>query len=123
MFRFQDLFRGARQDDPMVEADVWSWIESDLPFFEFVPEELRPRLRALATEILRSKEFHGAHGLQVDERMMLSIALQAALLVLRLGADSYQGWVGIVVYPGDFVIPRSVMDEDGIVHEYDEPSS
>ncbi len=121
MFRFQDLFRGARRDDPTVEADVWSWIESDLPFFEFVPAELRPRLRALATEILRSKEFHGAHGLVVDERMMLSIALQAALLVLRLGADSYHGWVGIVVYPGDFVIPRSVMDEDGIVHEYDEP--
>jgi Mlc titration factor MtfA (ptsG expression regulator) len=25
-----------------------------------------------------------------------------------------------MVYPGDFVIPRSVADEDGVVHEYDD---
>lgn len=121
MFRLQDLFRGPHRNDPAVEEDVWAWIESDLPFFDFVPPELRPRLREIATGILRSKEFHGAHGLEVTDRMMLSIALQAALLVLRLGVESYRGWVGIVIYPGDFVIPRSIMDEDGVVHEYDEP--
>ncbi len=120
MFRLQKLFQGARRDDPRVEEEVWQWIESDLPFFEFIPPELYPRLRLLATEILRDKEFHGAHGVEVDDRMMLSIALQAALLILRLGSASYRGWVGIVVYPGDFVIPRSVVDEAGVVHEYQE---
>jgi len=121
MFRLRDLFRGAQHDDAAVEEDVWTWVESDLPFFDFVPAELRPRLRQIATGILRSKEFHGAQGLEVTDRMMLSIALQASLLVLRLGEASYRGWVGIVIYPGDFVIPRSVMDEDGVVHEYEEP--
>ena len=122
MFHLHDLFRnGRRDDDAAVDESVWAWIESDLPFLEFVPAEMRPRLRELATEILRDKEFHGAHGLEVDDRMMLSIALQAALLILRLGSGCYRGWVGIVVYPGDFMIPRSVVDEAGVVHEYDEP--
>jgi len=120
MFRLQKLFQGAHRDDPRVEEDVWQWIESDLPFLEFVPSEQHPRLRRLATEILREKEFHGARGVEVTDRMMLSIALQAALLILRLGSASYRGWVGIVVYPGDFVIPRSVVDEAGVVHEYQE---
>ncbi|MCB1915394.1 MAG: zinc-dependent peptidase [Rhodocyclaceae bacterium] len=122
MFRLHDLFRSDRRDDPSVDENVWAWIESDLPFLEFLPPEIRPRLRELATEILREKEFHGAHGLAVDDRMMLSIALQASLLILRLGSGSYRGWVGIVVYPGDFVIPRSVVDEAGVVHEYREPA-
>ncbi len=54
--------------------------------------------------------------------MQLSIALQACLPILNLdtGLDAYRGWVGIVVYPGDFVIPRQIVDEDGIVHEFDD---
>ncbi len=59
---------------------------------------------------------------QLTAAMQLSIALQACLLILNLdtGLDAYRGWVGIVVYPGDFVIPRQIVDEDGIVHEFDD---
>ena len=121
MFGFHKLFRSAQANDPRVDEDVWAWVESDLPFLEFIPAEVKPRLRALAVELLRDKEFHGAHGLEVNERMMLSIALQASLTILRLGTAAYRGWVGLVVYPGDFVIPRSVTDEAGVVHEYQEP--
>ena len=28
------------------------------------------------------------------------------------GLDAYADWVGIIVYPGDFVIPRSEVDEN-----------
>ena len=120
MYNFTSLFRNRKAGALEVDESVWRWVESDLPFLEFVPADARPRLRALAVELLRGKEFHGAQGLEVDERMMLSIALQASLTILRLGAQAYDGWVGIVVYPGDFVIPRSVVDEAGVVHEYDE---
>lgn len=120
MYGFRKLFRNRRADDVEVEESVWAWVESDLPFFDFLPDELRPRLRRLAIELLRGKEFHGAQGLEVDERMMLSIALQASLTILRLGTAAYRDWVGIVVYPGDFVIPRVVTDDSGVVHEYQE---
>ena len=46
---------------------------------------------------------------------------QACLPVLHLGLDWYQGWRSIVVYPGEFLVPRSVTDDAGVVHEYTEP--
>ncbi len=36
------------------------------------------------------------------------------------GLDSYRGWLGVIVYPGDFIIPRKQMSEDGVVHEFDD---
>ena len=52
--------------------------------------------------------------------MAVAIAAQACLPVLRLGLDWYDGFVGIVVHSDEVVARREVMDEDGIVHEYDE---
>jgi len=40
--------------------------------------------------------------------------------VLRLGLDAYSGFVGIVIHPDEVVARREVMDEDGVVHHYDE---
>lgn len=103
-----------------ISAAQWAEVESALPFLDFIPPSERPRLRQLALELLADKEVHGAHGLVVTDTMLLSIALQACLPVLHRGLDAYSGWVGIVIYPGDFLISRQVADEDGIVHEYDD---
>ena len=62
----------------------------------------------------------GAHGLPVTERMRVAIAAQACLPILELGLDWYAGWTGIVVYPGDFRVRRREMDEDGVVHEWED---
>jgi MtfA peptidase len=40
--------------------------------------------------------------------------------VLNLNVDMFAGFHGIVVYHGEILAHREVMDEDGIVHEYDE---
>ena len=37
--------------------------------------------------------------------------------------DAYQGWVGIVIYPGEFKVGREEMDASGVVHEYDDELS
>ncbi|WP_298623971.1 zinc-dependent peptidase [uncultured Zoogloea sp.] len=103
-----------------VPPKQWNRVEARLPFLAYLPPDERPRLRQMALEFLTEKEVHGAEGLVVTDDMLLSIALQACLPVLHIGLDAYVGWVGIVVYPGDFVIPRSIVDEDGVVHEYDD---
>ena len=69
---------------------------------------------------LAEKEFTGAHGLDVTDDMRVSIAAQACLPILELGLDWYGGWRGIVVYPGDFRVRRTEVDEDGVVHEWDD---
>jgi Mlc titration factor MtfA (ptsG expression regulator) len=104
-----------------VSETQWSAAEADLPFLEYLGDDDRRRLREMAREFLAIKEWHAAQGLKLTPAIQLSIALQACLPILNLGLDRYRGWVGIVVYPGDFIIPRSVMDEDGVVHEYDDP--
>ena len=121
MFSALRRWRRRRQADRMtVSTAQWEQVEQSLPFLAWRPAEDRPRLRRLALEFLAEKQVHGARGLEVSDTMLLSIALQACLPVLHIGLDAYVGWVGIVVYPGDFVIPRSIVDEDGVVHEYDD---
>lgn len=96
----------------------WRDAEYPLPFLDRLNEDERMRLRALAREFIATKEWSGAQGLELTAALQISIALQACLPILHLGLDWYRGWVGIVVYPGDFVIPRRVVDADGVVHEY-----
>jgi Mlc titration factor MtfA (ptsG expression regulator) len=77
-------------------------------------------LRRLCSLFLDRKEFSGAQGLQIDDQMAVAIAAQACLLVLRLGLQAFDGFVGIVVHRDEVQVRREVMDEHGLVHEYDE---
>lgn len=108
------------QAAPDIDEALWQRAEARLPFLDFLEPRQRARLRNLARGFLAGKEFHGAHGLEINDEMMLTIALQACLPVMRVGLNAYRGWVGIVVYPGEIVIPRQQVDEDGVVHEFND---
>lgn len=103
-----------------VAPELWARVEASLPFLDFLPGEARTRLRGLALEFLAEKQLSGARGLELNDAMRLAIALQACLPILARGLDAYDDWVGVVVYPGDFVVPRRITDAAGVVHEYDE---
>lgn len=112
-----------RESGPRIPDALWQDTIARLPFVARLrPDELA-RLRELAEGFLAEKEFTAVGGLELSDAMCASIAVQGCLPILNLGLDWYQGWVGIVVYPDEFVIPRSVQDDDGIVHEYDEVAS
>lgn len=118
--RFRNWLRRRRLARVQVPARMWDVVEARLPFLDHLGRDDRARLRLLAREFLAEKEFHGAHGMAVDDAMRLSIALQACLPILNIGLNAYRGWVGVIVYPGDFIVPRSRLDEDGVVHEYED---
>ena len=101
------------------------WLESvkRLPFLDGLSTAERLRLRQLTEAFLASKEFTSAGGLQLTDAMCVSIAVQGCLPILNLGLTCYRDWVGIVVYPDEFIIPRTVEDEFGVVHEYDDIAS
>ena len=69
---------------------------------------------------LASKEFHGVDGFEVTDDVALAVAAQACLPVLKLGLSWYDGFVGIVMHADEVVAQREVMDEDGVVHLYEE---
>jgi Mlc titration factor MtfA (ptsG expression regulator) len=100
---------------------LWDSTLTSMPFLTRLTIGDKERLRALVTRFLIDKEMAGAAGLELTSAMQVNIAVQACLPVLHLGLDWYRGWRSIVVYPGEFLVPRSVTDDAGVVHEYSEP--
>lgn len=114
-----------RREQRIVERRTISdalWLETlqALPFITRRSEADLTELRRLSSLFLDEKEFSGAGGLEVTDAIALRIAVQACLPVLRLGLAPYRGFVGIVVHPDEVVAPREVVDDDGVVHQYDE---
>jgi Mlc titration factor MtfA (ptsG expression regulator) len=99
---------------------LWELTLARYPFLAGRDADELATLRTLATLFLAEKEFAGAHGFEVSDEIAVAIAAQACLPVLRLGLARYAGFVGIVVHPDEVVARREVVDEDGIVHHYDE---
>ncbi|WP_417070174.1 zinc-dependent peptidase [Niveibacterium terrae] len=116
---FSRLFK--RRTAPPVPAEQWETVEAPLAdlLAHLSPAE-RASLRTQALDFLARKQICGAAGLQITDEIRLTIALQACLPILKLDLAAYDGWVEIIVYPGDFVIPRRQVSEDGVLHEYDE---
>lgn len=97
---------------------LWETVLAAYPFLARLSPQERADLRARSAWLLASKHINGAQGLQPTDAMMLAIAVQASLPILKLDPALYAGWDEIIVYPGGFLIPRSHQDEAGVVHEY-----
>jgi len=103
-----------------IDASLWQRVAAGLPFLRGLDAAELRRLQELSLLFLAEKEFVAAGGLELDDAMRLAIAVQACLPILELGLDWYAGWTGIVVYPGDFRVPRAELDEAGVLHEWQE---
>lgn len=99
---------------------LWQHTLARYPFLQRLSAEDMTELRRLASLFLDKKEFTGAGGLVVTDEMAVAVAAQACLPVLRLGIEQYDDFVGIVMHPDEVVARREVMDETGVVHQYDE---
>jgi Mlc titration factor MtfA (ptsG expression regulator) len=99
---------------------LWRDMLARYPFLQARPAAELLRLKELAARFLATKEFHGANGLVITDGVALAIAAQAVLPVLHLGLAWYDDFVGIVVHPGEVLARRTVTDETGVVHHYDE---
>jgi MtfA peptidase len=103
-----------------IEDGLWRAAITPFPFLEQLNEAEQAKLKALALLFLAEKEFTAGASLALTDRIRLLVATQACLPILELGLDWYAGWTGIVVYPYDFRVRRTEMDEHGVVHEWDD---
>lgn len=110
----------ARQAAPIDEG---LWESATLPylFMRGMPPADAERLRTLASRFLATKQFAATHDLEITPFMHVQVAAQAVILVLELGLEWYDGWSDIIVYPGQFVPEREVVDENGVVHLVNDP--
>ncbi len=103
-----------------IPDDLWKRTLVRYPFLLRRDPADGAELRRLTSLFLDRKEFTAAGGLRLTDAMVVAIAAQAVLPVLRLGLARYDGFVGIVVHPDQVNARRAVADAQGVVHEYDE---
>ncbi len=84
-----------------IDDALWADATRGLEFIKSLSASETGKLRRLVVLFLAEKEFAAAHGLE-------------------LGLDWYAGWSGVVVYPGDFRVRRTEVDEHGVVHEWED---
>jgi Mlc titration factor MtfA (ptsG expression regulator) len=99
---------------------LWKRTLVRYPFLQRRDPAQAAELRRLTSLFLDRKEFSAAGTLRLTDAMVVAIAAQAALPVLRLGLARYDGFVGIVVHADQVLARREVADADGVVHAYDE---
>jgi Mlc titration factor MtfA (ptsG expression regulator) len=103
-----------------IPDDLWKRTLVRYPFLQRRDAADAAELRRLTSLFLDRKEFDAAGGLKLTDAVVVAIAAQAVLPVLRLGLARYDGFVGIVVHPDQVVARREVADDDGVVHQYHE---
>jgi Mlc titration factor MtfA (ptsG expression regulator) len=103
-----------------IPDDLWALTLARYPFLSRRSADDLAALRDLTTLFLADKEFHGTQGLEITDEIAVAISAQACLPILRLGLHYYDSFAVIVVHPEEVVVTRQVMDDDGVVHEYEE---
>ncbi len=103
-----------------IPDDLWKRTLVRYPFLQRRDPHDAAALRRLTSLFLDRKEFNAVGGLRLTDAMVVAVAAQAVLPVLRLGLTRYDGFVGIVLHPGTVVAQREAADEDGVVHVYEE---
>jgi Mlc titration factor MtfA (ptsG expression regulator) len=103
-----------------IDDALWRSATGNLAFISRLSADESEKLKRLVILFLSEKQLSGAHDIDLTDGMRVSIAAQACLPILELGLDWYSGWTGIVIYPGDFRVKRSEVDEAGVLHEWDD---
>ena len=100
--------------------DAWRAALAPYRFFDRLTVDEHRRLRELVSLFCAGKEFAPGNDFQITLQTQLQIAAQACLPILNLDLSFYSGWHGIIVYAGEVMVRREEMDEDGVVHTYND---
>ncbi len=97
-----------------IPFDLWQQVVSQTKLLHNLSSVEKAKLRKLATLFIRKKTVTPARGFQLTDEMIVAIAAQASLPILKLGLDYYRGWVEVILYPGAFRVNHNSSDEAGI---------
>ena len=99
-----------------IDAELWRRLVSSVSYLRGLTADDLQRLHEDVRIFLHDKQFSGAHNLEINDEMMLSIALQGCLMTLNIGVERYKGWHGIIIYPDEFVPNHQYVDDAGVIH-------
>jgi hypothetical protein len=114
--RWQDARRERLRARPFPAA--WRTIlRRRVPLYRRLPADLQRQLREHVLVFLAEKRFIGCAGMRIDDDVRVTIAAQAALLLLNRPARCFDALRQVLVYPGAFVVQRVHADGSGVLHD------
>jgi Mlc titration factor MtfA (ptsG expression regulator) len=87
---------------------------------QWLDDAERARLRSWVAVFVAEKRFEGCRGMTVDDEVRVSIAGQAGLIVLGMEGEYFGRLRSVLVYPGDYLGPRSTPLDGGGALEWKE---
>jgi Mlc titration factor MtfA (ptsG expression regulator) len=113
----QPWWRAYRQRRLLTHPFPAHWrkvLQRRVPLLRRLPVDLQLQLKKYIQVFVAEKAFIGCAGLQVTEEMRVVIAAQACLLVLNRSMQHFDHVRQILVYPGSFLVQRTVTDDIGV---------
>jgi Mlc titration factor MtfA (ptsG expression regulator) len=71
------------------------------------------RLRRWILVFVGEKRFEGCRGQEITDEVRVAIAAQAGLVTLGFAAEHFDTLQSVLVYPGDYLVPRSTPLDGG----------
>jgi len=119
MFSWLKKRRRERLRAQPLPARFVSILNDNVPVYRRLPDELRAQVHGHVQVLLAEKRFEGCNGLEITDEVRVTIAGEAALLILNRETKYYPGLITILVYPDVFY--ADVENNEGyIVSEYKE---
>jgi len=80
---------------------------------QWLDEAERERLHRWILMFLGEKRFEGCRGQEITDEVRVAIAAQAGLVTLGFAGEHFDTLRSVLVYPGDYLVPRSTPLDGG----------
>jgi Mlc titration factor MtfA (ptsG expression regulator) len=91
------------------------YLERNVPLYAQLSEVERARLRDDLRILVAEKHWEGCGGLTMTDEVKVTVAAQAALLLLGIRHDYFARVMSILVYPSGFRSPEGWMGPGGVI--------
>ncbi|CAB4733223.1 unannotated protein [freshwater metagenome] len=117
MFRRRRTIDGSPDGTGGFPAAWRSIVEQRVRMFAWLDADEQQRLEAIALDLIADKDWEAAHGFELTDEIIVTIAAQAALLVLELPADAYRNVSTILVQPSAVRLERAHRTPQGLMSD------
>lgn len=94
----------------------WSYaLERNFEHWSLLSADEQRRLRETLAVLVDEKHWEGCGGLELTDEIIVTVAAQAALLLLGIEHDYYRNVLSVLVYPEGYLVPRRDVGEGGWV--------
>src|SRR6185503_6507949 len=90
-----------------------AWLSANMTHYRLLDDAERAHLQDDARVLIAEKTWEGCDGLKVTELMKLTVAAQAALLLMGLDHDYFSRVLSVVLFPTAFETPAESWEERG----------